>query len=228
MEKVVIELKDVWKTYKMGEAEVSAMRGISIKIHEGEFVAIMGPSGSGKSTTMNMVGCLDTPTKGHIFLDSQDVSNMSESTLARIRGKKIGFIFQQFNLISAFNAAENVMLPMMFQNMPKEEQIERSDALLEMVGMIKRKNHKPSELSGGEQQRIAIARSLANDPQMILADEPTGNLDSKNGSEVMNLIKKLNEVDGKTIVMVTHDKALAEKYAKRTIYIKDGQIVNSI
>jgi len=228
MAKVVIELKDVWKTYKMGETEVSAMRGVSIKIHDGEFVAIMGPSGSGKSTTMNMVGCLDAPTKGHLFLDGLDVSNMSESTLAQIRGKKIGFIFQQFNLISAFNAAENVMLPMMFQDMPKEEQIERTDALLEMVGMIKRKNHKPSELSGGEQQRIAIARSLANDPQMILADEPTGNLDSKNGSEIMNFIKKLNEVDGKTIVMVTHDKALAEKYAKRIIYIRDGQIVGNI
>jgi putative ABC transport system ATP-binding protein len=228
MKNAVIELKDVWKTYRMGETDVFAMQGVNIKIYDGEFVALMGPSGSGKSTTMHMVGCLDSPTKGHLFLDGQDVSRMSESTLAKIRGKKIGFIFQQFNLISAFSAAENVMLPMMFQDMPKEEQVERSDALLEMVGIIKRKNHKPSELSGGEQQRVAIARSLANDPQMILADEPTGNLDSKNGSEVMNLIKKLNEVDGKTIVLVTHDKALAEKYAKRIIYIKDGKIVNSL
>ncbi|MCX6711111.1 MAG: ABC transporter ATP-binding protein [Candidatus Woesearchaeota archaeon] len=225
MAKPVIELRDVWKTYKMGDTNVDALRGMSLKIYEGEFVAIMGPSGSGKSTTMNMIGCLDVPTKGHIFLDSQDVSRMTESTLARIRGRKVGFIFQQFNLISAFNAKENVMLPMMFQDIPREEQSEKAEALLEMVGMLKRMAHKPSELSGGEQQRIAIARALANDPQMILADEPTGNLDSKTGNEILTLIKKLNEVDGKTIVLVTHDKGLAQKYAKRIVQIKDGQII---
>ena len=225
MAKPVIELRDVWKTYKMGDTNIDALRGMSLKIYEGEFVAIMGPSGSGKSTTMNMIGCLDVPTKGHIFLDSQDVSHMTESTLARIRGRKVGFIFQQFNLISAFNAKENVMLPMMFQDIPREEQSEKAEALLEMVGMLKRMAHKPSELSGGEQQRIAIARALANDPQMILADEPTGNLDSKTGNEILALIKKLNEVDGKMIVLVTHDKGLAQKYAKRIVQIKDGQII---
>ncbi|MEM3690549.1 MAG: ABC transporter ATP-binding protein, partial [Candidatus Micrarchaeia archaeon] len=197
----------------------------TFKIHKGEFVSIMGPSGSGKSTTMNLIGCLDIPSRGEVLLDGMNIAHLSESSLARIRGKKIGFVFQQFNLISAFTAKENVMLPMMFQDMPKTFQEERARQLLKRVGLEHRLEHKPTELSGGEQQRVAIARALANDPQMILADEPTGNLDSKAGHEIMEMIRELNEKDGKTIVFVTHDQALAERYADRIIRLKDGRIV---
>ena len=226
MKQNIIELKNVWKIYKMGDVEVPALRGLNLIIKKGEFLAIMGPSGSGKSTAMNMVGCLDIPTKGKIFLDGEDIAEMSESDLAQIRGKKIGFIFQQFNLIQTLSALENVMLPMVFQGHDKDERIERATELLRMVDLEERMHHKPSELSGGQQQRVAIARSLVNDPEVILADEPTGNLDSKTGGNVMEFLKKLHKKKNKTIIMVTHDANVA-KHAQRSELLRDGQIVKS-
>ncbi|MCG2783383.1 MAG: ABC transporter ATP-binding protein [Candidatus Altiarchaeales archaeon] len=218
----IIKLEDVWKIYQMGKVQVNALRGSSLEIMPGEFVAIMGPSGSGKSTLMNLVGCLDIPSKGRIFLEGQDISELEESELAQIRGRIIGFVFQTFNLIPSLTALENVMLPMTFQGIQRYEREERAAKLLEMMGLGKRIHHKPAELSGGQQQRVAIARSLANDPDVILADEPTGNLDSKTGNEVMDMLTKLNK-DGKTIVMVTHDNNLS-KYADRIVNIMDGKI----
>jgi len=223
-EEIVIRLENVWKTYTMGDVKVHALRGLSLKIGKGRFVAIQGPSGSGKSTAMNMVGCLDIPTKGSIFLERHDISKLSESDLAQIRGRKIGFIFQQFNLLQTLSALENVMLPMTFQNIPREEREKRARKLLEMVELGDRIYHTPHELSGGQQQRVAIARSLVNDPEVVLADEPTGNLDSKTGINVMNFLKKLNKEKGKTVVMVTHDEKLA-KNAQRIVYLKDGHTV---
>jgi putative ABC transport system ATP-binding protein len=220
--KPVIKLANVWKTYKMGEIEVHALRGLSLEVRQGEFLAIQGPSGSGKSTAMNLIGCLDIPTKGSIYLDGEDISDLTESNLAQIRGKKIGFIFQQFNLINTLTAIENVMLPMMFQGFSAEERKERAVMLLKKVGLDERIYHKPTELSGGQQQRVAIARALAVDPEVILADEPTGNLDSKTGETVMDFLKKLKS-EGKTIVMVTHDDHLARK-AQRIEYLKDGSL----
>ncbi|MFH1133414.1 MAG: ABC transporter ATP-binding protein [Nanoarchaeota archaeon] len=222
--KTIIELRDVWKIYRMGEVEVTALAGLTLKVDRGEFVAIMGPSGSGKSTAMNMVGCLDIPTKGAILLDGHDISRMSESQLAQIRGKKIGFIFQQFNLINTMTAMENVMLPMMFQGLSRGDREARAKALLELVELQDRMHHRPTELSGGQQQRVAIARSLANDPELILADEPTGNLDSRTGTNVLEFLKKLNREQKKTIVMVTHDSELA-KHAERIEFLKDGKII---
>jgi putative ABC transport system ATP-binding protein len=222
----VIKLKNVWKVYQMGEVEVPALRGLELEIKDGEFVAIMGPSGSGKSTAMNMIGCLDIPTKGSIFLDNQDISKLSESDLAQIRGQRIGFIFQQFNLIPTLTALENIMLPMTFQGKPADERRERAAHLLEMVDLGDRIHHKPAELSGGQQQRVAIARSLANDPEVILADEPTGNLDSKTGKIVMDFLRKLNVEEDKTIIMVTHDEDVAHQAAKIE-FLKDGAVVSS-
>ncbi|MBU0461762.1 MAG: ABC transporter ATP-binding protein [Nanoarchaeota archaeon] len=222
----MIHLHNVWKIYKMGEVEVPALQGIHLDIKEGEFVAIMGPSGSGKSTAMNMVGALDIPTRGEIYLAGQDIAHLSESTLAQVRGKKIGFIFQQFNLINTLSALENVMLPMIFQGYTREERLERAKSLLEMVELSDRMYHKPAELSGGQQQRVAIARSLANDPEVLLADEPTGNLDSKTGSMVMEFLKRMNEEQGKTIIMVTHDASVAQ-HADRIELLKDGVIVET-
>jgi putative ABC transport system ATP-binding protein len=227
MEKTIIEIKDVWKTYKIGDNEVHALRGLNLKVKEGEFLAIMGPSGSGKSTSMNMVGCLDIPTKGSVHLSGQDISKMTESKLAQIRGKKIGFIFQKFNLIGTLTAKENIMLPMMFQNISAQERSKKADELLKLVDLDERKNHTPGELSGGQQQRVAIARSLANNPAVILADEPTGNLDSKSGENVMIFLEKLHREKGTTIVMVTHDENVA-KHADRIEYLKDGEIVKSL
>jgi len=224
--KPVIQLKDVWKIYQMGDVKVEALRGITITVNKGEFVAIQGPSGSGKSTAMNMVGCLDVPTKGKIYLDGQDISKLSESQLAQIRGKKIGFIFQKFNLINTLTAQENVMLPLTFLDVPEEKRIEISEKLLKSVDLGDRLNHKPNELSGGQQQRVAIARALAVDPEIILADEPTGNLDSKSGANVMHFLQELHR-KGKTIVMVTHDDNLAQ-YAERIEVLKDGEIIKSI
>lgn len=222
--KPIIELKDVWKVYQMGEVEVPALKGMNLKIEEEDFVAIVGASGSGKSTSLNMIGCLDTPTKGVVYLEGIDISTLKESDLAQIRGKKIGFIFQTFNLINSLTALENVTLPLLFQNnLTNKEKIEKAKALLEKVGLGKRYAHKPTELSGGERQRVAIARALVNDPDIILADEPTGNLDSQTGKEVMDLIRKLHK-EGKTIILITHDHFLA-KYAHRKIEIKDGQVV---
>jgi len=224
MKDIIIKLEDVWKIYQIGNVQVEALRGLNLEIKKSEFVAIMGPSGSGKSTSVNMVGCLDVPTKGRILLEGQDISHLSESDLAQIRGRKIGFIFQQFNLINTLNALENVMLPMTFQNIEREKRMQRAKDLLEMVGLGDRMNHKPTELSGGQQQRVAIARSLSNDPEVILADEPTGNLDTKTGTIVMDFLRRMYKEKKKTIIMVTHDEYVAKK-ADRTEYLLDGRIV---
>ncbi len=224
MVNAIIQLKDVWKVYTMGEVKVPALQGINIAVKPGEFLAIMGTSGSGKSTAMNLVGCLDIPTRGRVYLQNQDISKMTESNLAQIRGKLIGFIFQQFNLIPSLSALGNVMLPMIFQNVPKNERIKKATSLLNLVQLGDRVNHKPNELSGGQQQRVAIARSLANDPEVILADEPTGNLDSTTGQTVMAFLKKLNKKEKKTIVMVTHDATTA-RHADRVIFLRDGKVV---
>ncbi|MDP3987135.1 MAG: ABC transporter ATP-binding protein [Nanoarchaeota archaeon] len=219
----IIVLENVTKHYHMGESLIRAVDGISLKIKQGEFVAIMGPSGSGKSTMMNLVGSLDIPTKGSIFLDNYDISHLEESELAQIRGRKIGFVFQQFNLIPNLTAKENVMLPMVFQGTSTIERERRAEELLELVELKDRMEHYPSKLSGGEQQRVAIARALSNDPDVILADEPTGNLDTKTGEKVMAFFNKLHK-QGKTIVIVTHDPNLALEHAELTYWIKDGKI----
>ena len=219
----IIKLDDVWKIYKMGDVDVPALRGLDIDVKEGEFITILGKSGSGKSTSLNMVGCLDIPTKGKVYLDGQDISKLDENELARIRGKKIGFVFQTFNLIPSLNAIENVMLPMLFQDVPENVRRKRASELLNLVGLEGRMMHKQSELSGGERQRVAIARALINNPEIILADEPTGNLDSKTGMEIMNIFKNLHR-QKKTIVMITHDKYLAN-YAKRIVHLKDGRAI---
>jgi len=222
--KNVIELRDVWEIYQVGKVQVNALRGMYFTVKKGEFVAIQGPSGSGKSTAMNLVGCLDLPSKGKVLLEGKDISKMSESNLAQIRGKKIGFIFQQFNLIPSLTALENVTLPMTFQNIGKDKREKRAMELLKLVNLEGRMNHRPSEMSGGEQQRVAIARALANNPDIILADEPTGNLDSKTGKEIVDILLILHEKEKKTIVMVTHDDRLA-KCAHRIVHIKDGRII---
>ena len=220
----ILRLEDVWKTYKMGEIEVNALRGVSLSINQGEFVAITGSSGSGKSTMMNLVGCLDLPTKGTIYLDNKDISGLRESDLAQIRGQKIGFIFQQFHLIPTLSALENVTLPLEFQDIPTEIARAKATKILEKVSLGDRKHHLPSQLSGGQQQRVAIARSLANNPDVILADEPTGNLDSETGANVIEMLENLWKKEDKTIIMVTHDLKLAS-HAKRIIQLKDGQII---
>ncbi|MBI2546486.1 ABC transporter ATP-binding protein [Candidatus Woesearchaeota archaeon] len=222
----MIRLEQVWKVYSLGKVEVAALRGLNLDVKRGEFVAVMGPSGSGKSTAVNMIGCLDIPSKGRILLEDKDISHLSESALAQIRGKKIGFIFQQFNLISTLTALENVMLPMIFQDIPEDERRKKAWELLELVGLADRMQHKPSELSGGQQQRVAIARALANDPEVIIADEPTGNLDSKTGAMVLDFLKRLHKEEKRTIIMVTHDEQLAHA-AERIEYLKDGIIVKS-
>jgi len=222
--KEVIRLENVSKIYKQDTPNpVYALKDVNLVINEGDFVAIMGPSGSGKSTGMNLIGSLDVPTKGRIILDKHNISHLTESDLAQVRGKKIGFIFQQFNLIPNLTAKENIILPMNFQYLSEEEKEKRAVALLKLVELEERMNHYPSELSGGQQQRVAIARSLANNPEVILADEPTGNLDTRTGEIVMRFLKKLNE-KGKTIIIVTHDKNLALNSAKTIYWLKDGQI----
>jgi putative ABC transport system ATP-binding protein len=222
-EEVVIRLRDVKKHYHMGDYIVRAVDGVNIKIKLGEFVAIMGPSGSGKSTAMNLIGSLDLATSGKIFLNDIDIESLTESDLAQIRGKKIGFIFQQFNLIPNLTALENVTLPMVFQKIDSEERIKIGKQLLEKVGLKDRANHYPGQLSGGQRQRVAIARALANDPEVILADEPTGNLDTKTGQIVLDFLESLNK-EGKTIIMVTHDADLAKKYARVVYWLKDGKV----
>ena len=219
----VIRLSEVAKHYTMGDNIVKALDGIDISIEEGDFVAIMGPSGSGKSTSMNLVGSLDIPTRGKITLDNFDISQLEESELAQIRGKKIGFIFQSFNLIPNLTAKENIMLPMLFQGTIKEDREEKAEELLKLVDLQDRGDHHPNELSGGQQQRVAIARALANDPDVILADEPTGNLDTKTGEKVMDFLTSLNN-KGKTIIMVTHDPDLAQAHAKTIYWMKDGLV----
>ncbi len=222
MKRSVIRLVDVWKTYMMGRVKVDALRGLTLDIKNGEFVSIQGPSGSGKSTAMNLIGCLDYPTRGQVYLDGQDISTLGESELAQVRGRKIGFVFQQFNLIPSLSALENVMLPMVFQGVAYSKRIRRARELLSSVGLSDRMSHRPRELSGGQQQRVSIARALANDPDVILADEPTGNLDSETGKHIMELMLKLNKENSKTIVLVTHDGKLA-KMAGRTEYMIDGR-----
>jgi putative ABC transport system ATP-binding protein len=218
-----IELKQVTREYEMGDSIVRAVSDVNLDIKKGEFVAIIGPSGSGKSTIMNLVGALDLATKGDIFLEDLNIEHLEESELAQIRGRKIGFVFQTFNLIPTLNALENVMLPMLFQDTEKKERLERGNELMAAVGLGDRMEHLPNELSGGQRQRVAIARALANDPDIILADEPTGNLDSKTGEEIINLFFDLNK-KGKTIIIVTHDNELAKR-AKRIIRLKDGRVV---
>ena len=226
MKEPIIKLDDVWKIYKIGNVEIPALRGMNFEVKEKEFVSVIGPSGSGKSTGMNLIGCLDIPTKGKVYLDGKDISKLDESSLAQIRGKKIGFIFQQFNLINTLTALENVMLPMTFQGISKENKIKKAKSLLTIVDLQDRMNHKPMELSGGEQQRVAIARALANDPEVILADEPTGNLDTKTGEVIMDFLTKLNK-EGRTVVVVTHDSNIAKK-SKRVVKLVDGKIVQTI
>ncbi len=221
--KHTIELRNVAKHYFMGESVVKAVDGVTITIDEGDFVAIMGPSGSGKSTAMNLVGSLDLATSGDIYLDGIDIEHLQESELAQVRGQKIGFIFQSFNLIPNLTAKENIMLPMLFQGIPREEREERADELLSLVDLGNRGEHYPNQLSGGQQQRVAIARALSNDPDVILADEPTGNLDTKTGEKVLNFLEDLNK-KGKTIIMVTHDPHLAQEHAKTIYWLKDGKV----
>lgn len=219
----IIELKDVCKTYKMGETEIKAVCDVDLEIKRGDFLAITGPSGSGKSTMMNLVGALDLSTIGDIFLDGQNIEHLPESDLAQIRGKKIGFVFQTFNLIPTLNAIENIALPMIFHGVGKEERMQRAEEILKEVGLTHRRTHLPKEMSGGERQRVAIGRALANDPEVILADEPTGNLDSHTGLEIMKIFTDLNK-KGKTIILVTHNLDLI-KYVQKVLKISDGKII---
>ncbi len=219
----VIELIEVHKIYRTEFYEVHAINGISMEIERGEFVAIMGPSGSGKSTLLHLIGCLDKPTKGEVFINGTEISKLGDGELTRLRRDSIGFIFQQYNLIPTLTALENVELPMIFKGIPKEERRMRAMDLLRQVGIEEIANRKPNEISGGQQQRVAIARALANSPTILLCDEPTGNLDSKTGRQVMGLIRKMNEERGVTVVLVTHDFSLAD-YADRIIKLRDGKI----
>jgi len=221
----LIELKNVARYYEMGEELVKALDCVNVIIEKGDFVAIMGPSGSGKSTAMNLTGSLDYSTQGDIYLSGINIEEMEESELAQLRGKRIGFIFQQFNLISNLTAKENIMLPMMFQGVDIEDREEKAEELLKLVELEDRSNHYPNQLSGGQQQRVAIARSLANDPDVILADEPTGNLDTKTSKKIMEFLTKLNK-EGRTIIIVTHDPNLAKEYAKTIYFLKDGNVEN--
>ncbi|MBU1203516.1 MAG: ABC transporter ATP-binding protein [Nanoarchaeota archaeon] len=220
---VLIKLEGVEKTYHVGNVEVCALRGVNLSINKGEFLSILGPSGSGKSTLLNSIGCLDVPTRGKIHLGEFDIGELGESELAQIRGKKIGFVFQSFNLIPSLTALRNVMLPMIFQKEDPQERIKRAHHLLGLVGLSERISHRPSELSGGQMQRVAIARALANDPEVILADEPTGNLDSKTEKEIIELFRNIHKKEKKTVVMITHNLGLT-KYAQRVVHLKDGRI----
>lgn len=219
----VVTIKNVTKTYLMGKVEVNALQGISLIVSKGEFVSIMGPSGCGKSTMMHIIGCLDRPTSGHVLLDDVDIDELDDDSLAEIRNKKVGFVFQTFNLLPKLNAVENVELPLIYAGLKPDERRQRALELLELVGLKERAFHRPSEMSGGQSQRVAIARALANNPSIIMADEPTGNLDSKSGEEIIHLFKELNG-KGITLIMVTHDQDIAN-FSKRIIRLKDGQVV---
>jgi len=224
MDKNIIRMENLVKTYVVGETEVRALRGVSNVIPSGDFVAIMGASGSGKSTMMNIIGCLDKPTSGRYIFDGEDISQLNRNQLASIRNKKIGFVFQSFNLLSRTTALENTELPLLYCNVPGKERTARAMASLALVGLKGRETHKTNQLSGGEQQRVAIARALLNEPQLILADEPTGNLDSKTSDEIMNIFERLNREKGISIVMVTHESDIGAR-AKRRIHMRDGQII---
>jgi putative ABC transport system ATP-binding protein len=218
----LIETHDLWKTYVMGDEEIHALRGVSISIERGEYVAIMGPSGSGKSTLMNLIGCLDTPTKGSYLLNEKEVAAMNDDELARIRNEEIGFVFQTFNLLPRATALHNVELPLVYAGVSSKVRQERAKQALEKVELTSRASHRPNELSGGQRQRVAIARALVNDPSILLADEPTGNLDSKTGGEIMGVFARLHEA-GNTIILVTHEADIAA-FAHRVVSIRDGQI----
>ncbi|KKS90608.1 MAG: ABC transport system protein [Parcubacteria group bacterium GW2011_GWF2_43_11] len=222
----VIKLENVWKIYQFDRVEIAVLKGITLDINRGAFVVILGPSGSGKSTLLNMLGCLDLPSRGRVLLDGRDISKMSEDDLAQARGKKIGFVFQQFNLLQNLNALENVVLPMIFQGKSETERKKRAESLLASFGLQDRFLHRPAELSGGEQQRIAIARSLSNNPEIIVADEPTGNLDSTTGRKIMEILINLHKNEKKTIVVVTHDPTIAD-YSSQVVHIRDGEIATN-
>ena len=222
----MIETRNLWKTYVMGDEQIHALRGVSIEIERGEYVAIMGPSGSGKSTLMNLIGCLDTPSQGTYLLNGKEVSQMNDNELARIRNEEIGFVFQTFNLLPRATALHNVELPLVYAGVPAKERQERAKTALDKVELSTRMLHRPNELSGGQRQRVAIARALVNNPSILLADEPTGNLDSKTGAEIMALFARLHDA-GNTIVLVTHEADVAA-FAKRTISIRDGQVERDV
>ncbi|MBD3183783.1 ATP-binding cassette domain-containing protein [Candidatus Poribacteria bacterium] len=218
----MIVMNDVHKVYTMGQVKVAALRGVSLMVRKGDFVSIMGPSGSGKSTLMNIIGCLDVPSEGTYELDDVSISGLNDNQLAEIRNKKIGFVFQTFNLLAREEAIHNVELPTVYGDMPEKERREKAQQVLEAVGLGHRANHRPAEMSGGERQRVAIARALVNDPSILLADEPTGNLDSRTGEEIMSIFQRLHE-DGITIVLVTHERDIAE-YSQRVIHLRDGAV----
>jgi len=225
MEEEIIKLEEIWKVYQIGKVEVIALRGITLSIKRGDYLTIVGASGSGKTTLLNILGCLDKPTQGKYFMQGREISTFSDDELSEIRGLSIGFIFQSYNLIPQLTVLENIGLPLFYQGVEEKKVTEKARYLAKMVGLEERVNHRPWELSGGEQQRVAIARALINEPILILADEPTGNLDSKTGEEIIAILRKLHQ-EGRTLVMVTHDEKIAN-YAKRIIHMQDGEITNA-